>query len=316
MKIIRKSFYTSLSIALFSLPFIPIQSVFAEQSFKVDPIKETIFLEPGSTAEIELVFSNNAITGREIDFRLSEFTVDESYTPIEVEPADENSPVNWFSGIEEAFELAGGEQKVMALTINVPANAAEQGYYVDAISSVGAIGEQAAANTARQEFHTLYSLVVGEPTETIRIEEIQYEDGFLFITVDNPASVHSSVSGEVQIFIGTEEVTQATVRSNNVFPGKQRTLRVALEEIQADQEYQAEVNLAYGRNVRIANGSAEFRTGSNLVDEVQSSSEIETSFSDDNDKNNVLLYSAIGGGAAVLILVAGTVLVISRRGAM
>lgn len=312
--------FLALFVALF-LVGICQQTANANQSFKVHPIKENILLEAGESKEITLLYSNTTSGDKKINLVFKEFTVDDSNTPIEQDPSGDDSAVYWISGYEEQYIVEAGQEQKIIMQIDVPAEAQARGYYIDAISSVGANEqEQIAANTAKQEFHTLYSFIVGQPAESLEIIDIKQSQGRLDLIVANNELVHSSLSGQIELFEQgkTEVLETVTVQSANIFPEDERTIAVSLpDSLEGGQKYQAKIYLAYGRQIKLLEDEFLFtyEAGEKINTTTNSKSDLGDNSENEEDKKDNELFLIYGVSAAIIlavVIIAGGVLIVSK----
>lgn len=312
MRHLRRILSTAVLALLLSL--LPTASGLAS-SIVVDPIKENVAVESGSLTDLSYTLTNNTESTKAVEVSFAEFTADNNGVPSVVDSPSAADPASWFSASEGNFTLAVDESKTITIRVDVPLDLSAQGFYVMAISRIHAAEEQAAANTTAQEVQTLYSLTVGTPEEDLEIIQISPATQSVAITLRNPANVHTTASGKIDIFVNDEIDATYSVTPVNIFPGKSRATTIALDEAPGEK-YEVRVTLAYGRSNRIITGAAFFPEDvtPELLDneKVQSHAvrnQVEVVQTDDSDRT--LLYSA--GVVGLLLAVAGTVVVLRRR---
>jgi len=271
------------------------------QSVLIDPVKETIQAQPGESETVTLSITNESTESKAVDIRFAEFTVNDIGVPREVDASEIQGHYDWFSAAENDFVLTGGEQKSLEVRVDVPASAEEMGYYVSALVTVGPENAGTSSNESKQEIQVLYSLIVGTPTESLTIAEIDLVGEELQVVLKNDSDVHVATSGKVDLLLDGTVAESYGIPSTNVFPGKSRLIRIAVDPLDRP-EYRAKVTLAYGADNRIITGetaldadalesdpNAQAAAVSNTVTVVQT-----------NDNPDWLMYALIGIGVAMV----------------
>lgn len=278
----------------------------------VDPIKETLALTAGEETTAELTISNGTDEAKAFEISFAEFTVDDNGVPSIVETPSEARPADWVTIDPAEFSLDAGGEQVVSLVIDVPAEAAEKGYYLAATTLIGPVEEQSASNTTRQEIQSLYSLVVGAPAELLEIESIALTEDQALIRLFNPADVHTTASGKLEIYMDDVLAESYNISPVNIFPGVSRDVPVLIDPELPN--FSAKATLAYGAANRIVSGSAAYdMNGSDSMDDSAATRTVQNTATVVNtgEEPDWLLYGA--GGVGIALLGAGGWLLLRRR---
>lgn len=276
-----------------------------EASISVDPSEETISSQAGEQQTTTLKISNNTENVQDITIAFHEFTVDENGVPSTPEQTDDPDPATWFAADITEASLAVAEKQDITITIDVPSDASEQGYYVMAIIGSPAADDQENSDEIPPEAQALYYLVVGEPQPSVSIAQIIPTDESVTVVVQNSSAVHTQISGKLDILLDSEILETYTVEPITVFPGQSRNINLAIDTIEGSGHI-ARASLVYGSDNTIITAERAFDPTDDTTDSASTAaSETELSNQD------ILIYALLVIGAVLIML--GIILTIKKQ---
>ena len=304
-KIRSKSWFWYLLTSL-ALVLTPLLSARANPGgLVVTPAKEIISLEPGEQTDIQIDLKNQSDSARVISVSFVEFTVDASGIPSPTEPTAAQAST-WMVPAEAQFTLPAGETKSLDVSVSVPEETASRGYYVMASLMIENETEVEASNETKQEIQTLYSLIVGEPTEELTISSIYFVDNIVSLAINNPGVVHSNVSGKIDLLLNGEVAETYSVPSTNVFPSKVRNIAITIDE--PDRlDYEVKASLAYGpsntiltKTVTLEAAKRGAEEGSAQTATVQNTATVVSDTTLEQNKNTLIIVLVATGSILIL----------------
>ena len=310
MKISRSMLYL---VGIGTIACMPLGTCLAaSEGIVIDPIKETVTIEAGETRVTSMAISNDMGVSQVFTISFKEFTVDSAGMPSDLSSPSADDPASWFTASPSEFTLNSGESKTIEITVTSPAAAKEIGYYVAASILVGGVSDQQASNETKQEIQTLYSVVVGEPAESLEITQISTADGRVIVRLHNPGLVHTTASGKLDLTLNGEVVETYSISAVNIFPAKYRDVSIAIDSPERD-DYTAKVSLAYGRDNTVITAEQKLSEAA-TADSSQAVTVKNTAtvVSDNSvDAGQVIVYVALGLGVA--LIAAGAVLTFKKK---
>lgn len=195
------------------------ESVLAESSFSVSPMKQKIVLTPGETYHGTFSISNPGSNTEDFSYRLAvtPFYVDENYEIKYENNGDYSQIVDWIAIDNETGVIAPNNTKEIAFTINVPNNVPTGGQYAAITVTSDTEADQIEGLNLQAKYsivHIIYAEIAGT---TQRSGDVQSANvpGFLFSgkisgtsTIKNTGNVHSDATYKLQVFplFSNEEV--------------------------------------------------------------------------------------------------------------
>ncbi len=283
----------------------------AAEAILIDPIKETVTANAGDIKSLILKIQNNTAEIKDFTVTFKEFTVDDSGSPTELTTPTTANPAAWFGTDSAAFTLAKAASKDVKVTVTVPKNTTAQGYYVTAITTIS--GQQSGgSNQTKQQLQTLYSVVIGSPTEKMELSQIVPTTKDITLVLHNPGNVHTTVSGKIDLMLNGSVAETYSVDSVNVFPGKDRRVTIAIDALDFETKaYTARVSLAYGHDNKILTASQPLDKSTLQSSSAQSVTVKNTATVVNSKNNDILVYSVVIAG--VLLIGVGIFLVVRKK---
>lgn len=236
----------------------------AGQTLEVSPPTQEVTVEPGTQSTVTATIRNSSNQNLTMIATIEGFIATGDEGQVALTSDNPYSIASWTSVNPSKFTLNPGEEQEVIATITAPEDAAGGRYGSFLFSSVG--NEQQGQATVTQQIASLFLVKIAGTTEQKLIIDSFTAPKFsefgpipFSITFKNEGNVHVKTFGiiNVQDMFG-KTAADVVVTGNNVFPGAERTIQVAMDKTFLFGQYKATALMYYGDNNEVITRTISF----------------------------------------------------------
>lgn len=247
--------------------------------FKISPVRTDYTVNPGTNKTLQVFITNVTQTPENLQVLVNDFTTNnENGAPalyLNNQSAPSHSLRQFVTLSNKTLDLQPGEQKIITVTIAIPANAKAGGYFGAVRVAPAALQGQQSVNLAASVASLILVTVPGNYNEQMSLASFDVlqnghqhsvfkstKDLQVQARFDNTGDVQEQPFGKVNVLKGSKIVYSAEINNSdprgNVLPDSIRRFTVDVKNVNGFGKYTVEGNFGYGSKGQLLSGKTTF----------------------------------------------------------